>query len=83
MKNLGTVGDAESGRQIVMGLNTETIKYKQVFEHFYMPDTMLGALCTFFHLILIITIWDRHDDSHFQLQGNWHSEMLNKNAIAK
>lgn len=44
----------DSGRQIVMGLNSEKNKYDPVVEQFYVPDTKLGVLRAFFLLILII-----------------------------
>lgn len=64
-----------------MGRNSGKQKYEPVIEHFYVPDTMLGALCTFSHYILIIIIWYRHYGSHFHvkqtgIQRRWTTCLL-------
>lgn len=56
-----------------------TVKKKKnepAIEHFYVPDTMRDALCVFSFNFY------NHYNSHFQFQGNWHSEMWNKNSFA-
>lgn len=72
---------ADSVRQIVMGLSSE--ENKCWASCIYVTDTMVGALHTFYHLILTVIVQERHYDSQFQFQGNWCSEMLDKNTIVK